>query len=394
MEVSRIMAPKNLSFYLALIYAFAAWTLTSIMMLVHGMEKAHLSFSSQFDLELLTVNLQSPPRTLRSGQETTVSLGWKVVNAAFNQGYSDFVNICHKNATSSSSKCMEKAYIMSKNQTHPYAKKWPWWFQNMLRDGPKPETGLHGGWHQLQYEAPSLRQCVLEKVGTKHWQIMYEEHHGCPKPNGTETLASTCYNKHPRLPESERFVFLRDPLARFLSGFLDKCGPKRSDSAHCEPRSVMVQEDTKLVKDYQQDLRNLFEIYVDIVPLKWNLHFFPQALYCGGLYNQIEDYDFVGIMGESFKSDVDHLVSQYPQLQDAAKRAFPKLVSTLNSDAPKEKGTPSLSDGVETKAASLAESIYTPHSLRRVLEYSSIDYTMLNLPIPGWAEQMLREASD
>lgn len=45
----------------------------------------------------------------------------------------------------------------------------------------------------------------------------------------------------------------------------------------------------------------------------------------------------------------------------------------------------------ETKAHEKVAQFYTPHSLRRALEYVSIDYVVLGLKVPEWATQMLRE---
>eukprot|EP00593_Proboscia_inermis_P005764 CAMPEP_0171324716 /NCGR_PEP_ID=MMETSP0816-20121228/116362_1 /TAXON_ID=420281 /ORGANISM="Proboscia inermis, Strain CCAP1064/1" /LENGTH=97 /DNA_ID=CAMNT_0011823725 /DNA_START=510 /DNA_END=803 /DNA_ORIENTATION=- len=44
-----------------------------------------------------------------------------------------------------------------------------------------------------------------------------------------------------------------------------------------------------------------------------------------------------------------------------------------------------------TGASSLVQQYYTPQSVRRVLQYLSIDYTLLDLDIPDWAEEMLAE---
>ena len=32
------------------------------------------------------------------------------------------------------------------------------------------------------------------------------------------------------------------------------------------------------------------------MPLKWNLHFFLQSLYCHGIHRVLKDYDFIGYM--------------------------------------------------------------------------------------------------
>ena len=48
--------------------------------------------------------------------------------------------------------------------------------------------------------------------------------------------------------------------------------------------------------------------------------------------------------------------------------------------------------GVETSASKQVMDYYTPHTVRRVLEYYAMDYTTLGLPIPKWAEEMLLQS--
>ena len=134
----------------------------------------------------------------------------------------------------------------------------------------------------------------------------------------------------------QRAVFLRDPLERFLSGFLDKC-VRKVDEMHCEPNQLFSVSDatirqaehaasgrqsiarrydithenrtltTDLIPPVDKGRRDrgqssnashihfLLDAYVEIFPLSWNVHFYPQSLYCNGLFlDQLKDYDFVG----------------------------------------------------------------------------------------------------
>ena len=115
--------------------------------------------------------------------------------------------------------------------------------------------------------------------------------------------------------KSEKAVFLRDPLDQFLSGFLDKCVNRIRSEDHCEPISVFRKSprhnennDTSTTRTNDSttprspietmlwDKRRTFKAYVDTFPLTWNMHFYPQSFYCGGLYKTIDDYEFVGSM--------------------------------------------------------------------------------------------------
>jgi hypothetical protein len=57
------------------------------------------------------------------------------------------------------------------------------------------------------------------------------------------------------------------------SAFINKC-IERGNEDHCEPMLEHVQG---------LDKQTLFEAYVNSFPVKWNLHFFPQSVYCNGL---------------------------------------------------------------------------------------------------------------
>ena len=89
------------------------------------------------------------------------------------------------------------------------------------------------------------------------------------------------------MPEdAPRAVFLRDPLERLLSGYLDKCYKMnvRRNEKHCEPNVVFnmpkglaegLNRDGKQKKEYPSLLDGLegkdklmFAAYVDVLPLK------------------------------------------------------------------------------------------------------------------------------
>ena len=119
------------------------------------------------------------------------------------------------------------------------------------------------------------------------------------------------------------------------------------------------------------------------MPLRWNVHFFPQSMYCNGLYRHLHTYDFVGHMGPRFYHDV-HAMGEYYKHSSL-------LAETLESvfDLDNKIRHPPEHVGVEESASSHILEYYTPHSLRRVLQYMSADYVLLGLSIPNWAQEML-----
>ena len=161
-----------------------------------------------------------------------------------------------------------------------------------------------------------------------------------------------------------RAVFLRDPLERFLSGYLDKC-VRSVREKHCEPNQLFSVSDAtirqaehaasgrgdqrqNMARRYDRTHQNrtlttdlipplhkggrivgrstspssttttntitssssgmntppvlnashyhfLLDAYVELFPLSWNVHFYPQSLYCNGLFlDLLKDYDFIG----------------------------------------------------------------------------------------------------
>jgi hypothetical protein len=239
--------------------------------------------------------------------------------------------------------------------------------------------------------------CSIEKVACTEWRDV-----GCyqNKKTGSENCEPPTRGK----PEQDapKSVFLRDPLERFLSGFMDKCvDPIHRNEKHCEPMAIYHSDVAKpateenpenLVKELLIDPRVKFEAYVDTLPLKWNLHFFPESLNCNELFREIQNYDFVGHMGEDFYADLQAMGHRYggsvtQQIEDAFK------VNLRGENVTRTAHLPPAYQAAkrERKAAKRLQEFYTPRTLRRVLEYMSIDYVKLGLPIPEWAEEMLQK---
>ena len=191
-------------------------------------------------------------------------------------------------------------------------------------------------------------------------------------------------------------VFLRDPLERVLSGFLDKCAREwqRTRERHCEPNEVFNtgeegwgDQKVSPTLDFEKNPKQYFAAYLDIMPLKWNLHFIPQALYCD-LYRNINEFAFVGNMGSEFMTDLDKMAKKFggklpPQLDKTF--GYVKAIETnqLNNTG---------SDNFHaTHAPEKVAMYYNAASVRKALELYSIDYVTLGLEVPEWAKQMLRD---
>ena len=133
--------------------------------------------------------------------------------------------------------------------------------------------------------------------------------------------------------------------------------------------------------------KQLFAAYVDVLPLKWNVHFVPQAIACD-LHRDIDKYDFVGKMGTDFMFELERMANQFQgQLPEVLNSSFGYMdkVKTGKKNTGREQNWHS------THAPTKVQQFYTAQTVRRGLELLSIDYVTLGFEVPEWARQMLRD---
>eukprot|EP00970_Alexandrium_tamarense_P001101 scaffold114_cov200-Alexandrium_tamarense.AAC.71 len=286
----------------------------------------------------------------------------------------------------------------------------PWWFQTLLRDLPK--NGAYGWWQTLTTANPPLQFCSIAKNGSTEWHEVFCRLNGSEKifkengiKNDDECLLNCDNFQAPEgtLPFNvPRVVFIRDPLERLLSSYLNKCQDesRRNEEGHCEPNIIFRDRQMNhregndaiepLLEDIEDNNKQLFAAYLDIMPLKWNLHVTPQAFACD-LYRNIHQYNFVGKMDSQFMMDIDRMASHFGggELAVALNKAFDyQLLVQKDGSKHVNFGTHS-ADG--TRAPKKVNKFYTAQTVRKALEYVSIDYVLLGLSVPSWAKQMLRE---
>lgn len=325
------------------------------------------------------------------------SLGREIVERAYDQTYKRMVESCPEDWPLLW--CMKS---MHTNQTTEF----PWWFETLLRDGGNRDYGLHGPWHYNLLKTPThdVQFCNIEKTASSEWKILQ-----CRLKNQT----GMCQGGKGKA-EDPKAVFLRDPLERFLSGFVDKCinKGKRDKEAHCEPNVIYApgthEERLKRFRDkgapsppmvieLETSKKVFFDAYVDTLPLKWNLHFFPSSLYCNGLFRTLPNYDFVGTMGEEFHDNLREFGSRYKMLEKVQEvfNLVPVNKTQSKNSTDQESRLRKKRFALERTGSSSKriKEYYTPRTLRRALEYLSIDYSTkgLNLPIPQWVDEMLQQ---
>jgi hypothetical protein len=106
----------------------------------------------------------------------------------------------------------------------------------------------------------------------------------------------------------------------------------------------------------------------------------PLSFHCDGLFDRIKEYDFVGMMNKNFYQELGRFTEHYPSIEYDVRKTF-KIDGKENAT----------NYGTEQQAALHTWDYYTPNTIRRVLQYASIDYMLLNLSIPEWAEEILKK---
>jgi len=257
---------------------------------------------------------------------------------------------------------------------HSEGPSWPWWFRTLLRDGAAKANQLGGPWHWKEFAngGTNVQVCAIEENGA--WP---EAHCEYWKQRGQEVEVKgrghCTFDSNARV--TDRIVWIRDPLERFLDAFLDVCVHHRS-LRHCQPAEVfmdwsdyfnprMARPPAKLGPPPEPLIRTslegptLFQAFVDTLPLTWDLYFVPQAFHCDGVYRHPFDV---------YKWQARKLEQRFPFLKEP--------LQTIGAEPDKE---------------ALAREYYTPQTLHRVLQYTAIDYLAFKLPIPSWVEEVLAQ---
>ena len=95
----------------------------------------------------------------------------------------------------------------------------------------------------------------------------------------------------------------------------------------CEPMTVF--NETEMTLGIREDRKQLFAAYVDAFPLKWNFHFFPQGMYCDGLFRHFRNYDFVGYMGKGFYGNLTDLNAKLGRTGSSGKNKLPEALEKV-----------------------------------------------------------------
>lgn len=216
----------------------------------------------------------------------------------------------------------------------------------------------------------------IEQVGCTNFKRLLKEVDGCRLarlrdvvvPNGARDFAHQ-YDRLLRDPGVFKAVFYRDPLERFLSGYLDKCGKGRV-KVYC--RTVFGSEETTF-EEAVRVLRTLDPVGLDG-------HFHRQSDFCGGLKRYLPHFQYVAQLHPSTSRE---RVGRMLEVTNLTSRQFDALF-------PPNDGT--RDDGHATDAdAKLVEYYSKPEYVGAVVDYFFDDYVLFQIPLQPFAYEALLE---
>jgi len=257
---------------------------------------------------------------------------------------------------------------------------------------PKPPLPFENFNHGSTYEglfvhSPSkFAFCLIEKNACSVWTALFNKlmtddlsanvkawgiaHRAFTSegPQGAEQVFSD--------PTAVRAVMIRDPLARFASGFLDKCFSKGCSNDFCFMRPdknsgnpISFKHAVKWM--LEQDPRSL------------DGHFSLQSSHCE-LYRRVHEYTIVGLMNKSTLAADSHCILD---------RAGLARLDTLGDGTNLPYWHPSSATAWNEEA--VLKRLFTKNAAKKLIKHFQRDYEIFNLnPEPAWVEEATGEWYD
>lgn len=177
-------------------------------------------------------------------------------------------------------------------------------------------------------------------------------------------------------PHSVRAVFVRDPLERFLSAFLDKCTSLSCKNPLCYARSKNLYGKKLPFSSAVDWLRNLPHTNGEPVTAALNSHWNLQSRHCE-LNKRIHEYNFVLMMtSDSLAADATCLLE----------RAGLSSLNVQNSTDSSPYWISADSSGAVSTTADHLKAFYTKEAAEVVYKAYEEDYHTFNLSRPSWIE--------
>lgn len=154
-------------------------------------------------------------------------------------------------------------------------------------------------------------------------------------------------------PDATRAVFVREPLERFASAFMNKC--LGSDTVNCPTNA--------------KTFRGIVEwaLQTDLTDTSLNGHWLLQSHHCE-LHKRIQGYNVIGLIEEAtFARDMTCVLTR----------------AGLDGFVQSSRDVPTANRG-ELNTTKVLQKLFTPDAARQLIAHMHDDYDLFGLPTPAW----------
>ena len=216
--------------------------------------------------------------------------------------------------------------------------------------------------------------CMIEKVGCTRFKYLLWDRAMRPRHDGART-AHADWSSRISDPTWLKYVFYRDPLTRFLSGYLEKCFGRPGGYCKKVFGDTHVNFSTAVASLRTHDKHRL------------DGHFRQQADRCG--IDRSRRSSGMGPLSENLR----YWTAQELEPKTSRQRVG-AMLRRANISAPKfnslfpRQGY--LKGSHDTRAATRLEQYYTdPRDVEAVVDFFSDDYLLFQIPLPDYARRAL-----
>jgi len=243
------------------------------------------------------------------------------------------------------------------------------------------ENFMHGSEYQGLFanSEHQFAMCMIEKNACSSWNKVLAPLVGAIGPywNVPDHFTADTAESVFRNPKSIRAVFVRDPLERFLSGFLDKCVGS-CDNTYCLPRIPYLAG--KQMENHPGTVSLMeFIDWMEQEPEQLHLlldgHFRPQSSHCE-LDKRLNEYNAIGIMTAPTLGRDAICLLQKAGLQSLNEYADSSIFDDFSANE----------TAMNQEAQTLLKQYYTPEAAQKVMKLYEADYRLFEFQQPSWLQ--------
>jgi hypothetical protein len=213
------------------------------------------------------------------------------------------------------------------------------WIETVLQELLHGASDIPQRPNLIQHSGVSRAPQIPKELTGVNYQISHESQHYF----GTKGLDDVFQD-----PSATRAVFVREPLERFASAFMNKC--IGIDVLNCPSRSKVF--------------RNMVEWALSRDMNHVGGHWQPQAYHCE-LYKRVSGYNVIGLMGENLDDDMNCVLAK-AGLHNFTRKPKPRVNHESNS----------------LNTTAVLQRLFTPAAARLLVQKLQADYALFGFPNP------------